>query len=82
MKYFLVKVDIRDGETDYADSFIVVANSLDNADRIATRIKDKYLGFGDYREVRKRGVQEITKAEAKIVEKLGLSYVANYKRRR
>jgi hypothetical protein len=77
MKYFLAKADIRDGETDYADSFIVKASCLDKADKIAHKIKDKILGFNDYREIRLRGMQEIPLAEAKILEKLGLSYVSN-----
>jgi hypothetical protein len=77
MKYFLVKADIRDGETDYADSFIVKAKNLDNSEKIALKIKDKILGFNDYREIRMRGIEEITLEEAKIVERLGLSYVSN-----
>jgi hypothetical protein len=77
MKYFLVKADIRDGDADYAESFIVRAKNLDKAEVIAEKTKDEELGFNDYREVRMRGIQEITLQEAKIVEKLGLSFVAN-----
>jgi len=77
MKYFLVKADIRDGETDYADSFIVKAKDLDTAEKIALKIKDETLGFNDYREIRMRGISEITLEEAKIVERLSLSYVSN-----
>jgi hypothetical protein len=77
IKYFLVKADIRDGEAEYPESFIVRAKNLDEADDIADKIKDDVLGYNDYREIRMRGIQEITLAQAKIVEKLGLSYVAN-----
>lgn len=77
MKYFLVAADIRDGEAEYPESFIVKAKDLDEADKIGEKIKDKVLGYNDYREIRMRRVQEISLQEAKIVERLGLSYVAN-----
>jgi hypothetical protein len=75
--YFLVKADIRDGEAEYPESFIVKAKDLDEADVIAEKIKDETLGYNDYREIRIRGIEEITLVEAKIIEKLGLSYVSN-----
>jgi hypothetical protein len=77
MKYFLVKADIRDGEAEYFESFIVKAKDLDEAEIIGEKIKDEVLGYNDYREIRMRGVQEIALEETKIVERLGLSYVAN-----
>ena len=75
MKLFLCKADIRDGEADYAESFIVKAKTLDEADIIAEKIKDEVLGYNDYREIRMRGIQEIKLTEAKILERLGISFV-------
>ncbi len=77
IRYFLVKADIRDGEANYAESFIVKAEDLDKAETIANIIKDEVLGTNDYREIRMRGIKEITLEEAKIIDRLGLSYIRN-----
>ena len=77
MKYFLVKVDIRDGEAEYPESFIVKAENLDEAEKITEKQSYGILGIDDYRLRRRRSIQEISSKEAKTVERLGLSFVAN-----
>lgn len=77
MKYFLINGSIRDGEAEYSDYFIVREVNLDKAVKLANKIVEDELGFGDYRICKVERVQEITLVEAKTLEKLSVAYVAN-----
>jgi len=79
MKYFLVKVEIRDGEMEYREAITIRANTLDEAGKIAEKnLKKEFsYGKGDYRLFEVASIQEIQEKEARTLSILGLSYVAN-----
>ena len=79
MKYFLVKVEIRDGEMEYREAITIRANTLDEAGKIAEKnLKKEFsYGGGDYRLFEVASIQEIKDKDAKLLSNLGLSYVVN-----
>jgi hypothetical protein len=79
MKYFLIKVEIRDGEMEYREAITIRANTLDEAGKIADKnLKKEFsYGKGDYRLFEVASIQEIKENEAKLLSNLGLSYVVN-----
>lgn len=79
IKYFLVKVEIRDGEMEYREAITIRADTLDEAEKIAKKnLKKEFsYGKGDYRILTISSIQEIYGKEAQILSNFGLSYVVN-----
>jgi hypothetical protein len=79
MKYFLVKVEIRDGEMEYREAITIRANTLDEAGKIAEKnlTKEFSFGKGDYRLFEIASIQEIQENTARALSNLGLSYCIN-----
>jgi len=76
--YYLVDVKVRDGEHEYRQHCIVVANDLDSARSFAEANVDEEFGFGDkttYSTV--SGVHKITKNEVKTLTDLFMAFVIN-----
>ena len=79
MKYFLIKIEIKDGEMEYREALTIRANSLDEAGKIAEKnLKKEFsYGRGDYRLFEVASIQEIEEKIAQTLSNLGLSYCAN-----
>ena len=79
MKYFLIKIEIKDGEMEYREALTIRANSLDEAGKIAEKnLKKEFsYGKGDYRLFEVASIQEIEEKIAQTLSNLGLSYCAN-----
>jgi len=79
MKYFLVKIDIKDGEMEYREALTIKANILDTAEKIAEKnIKKEFsYGKGDYRLFKIVSIQKIEEETAQILSNLGFSYCVN-----
>jgi hypothetical protein len=79
MKYFLVKVEIKDGEMEYREAITIMANTLDEAGKIADKnLKKEFsYGKGDYRLFEVASIQEIKENEARTLSNFGLSYCVN-----
>jgi len=79
MKYFLIKIEIKDGEMEYREALTIRANSLDEAGKIAEKnLKKEFsYGKGDYRLFEVVSIQEIEEKTAQTLSNLGLSYVVN-----
>ena len=78
MKTYLIKYGIRVGEFEYSDSLRVKAKNASTAEELAEKklaewYDPKYWA-GEYREPRLGFAMEITEAEAKTLNRLGLSW--------
>ncbi|MAT96389.1 MAG: hypothetical protein CL608_04530 [Anaerolineaceae bacterium] len=86
MKYFLAKFTIYDGTHEHGDQFLVKAKSLNEAQKIAVKEEHDtesgdmgtFWNHGDGLTASKlQTVEEIEKAEAEVLNRLGLAYFAN-----
>ena len=78
-KYFLVKVEIKDGEMEYREAITIRANTLDEAGKIANKnLKKEFsYGEGEYRILEVASIQEIIEDVARTLSHFGLSYCVN-----
>jgi hypothetical protein len=71
MKTFLLRANIRDGETEYGQMVLITAKTKPEGKKL-DKLAEKWFGFGDYRIVDDAKVQEVEKDDVPILKKYGI----------
>lgn len=86
MKYFLAKFTITDGEHEQLDQCVIKAKNRDEAFKTAIKEghdpegekTESYFSYGDGLTICKLdAVEEITKVEAEVLNRLGVAHYLN-----